>query len=134
MTRRAAGACGRGVACAGLVWALQVSSVVAQQEPPAPRFQSAVEVNSIDVTVVDDRGKPILDLKPGDFTVRVDNSARRVVTAEWLPLMTAVGPMPPAPPDGYSTNESRSAGGSSHRDRSAEHPLRRNPEHSAHGQ
>ena len=47
---------------------------------------------------------------PADFTVRVDNGARRVVTAEWMPLMTEVGPQPPAPPDGYSTNESRSGG------------------------
>jgi VWFA-related protein len=106
--RRAAGSW-RGVAAA-LVWTLHAAPVLAQQEPAAPRFQSAVEVNSIDVTVVDDRGRPILDLKPADFTVRVDNGARRVVTAEWMPLMTEVGPQLPPPPDGYSTNESRSGG------------------------
>jgi hypothetical protein len=100
----------RGLAGAVAICALQASPTLAQQDPPPPRFQSAVEVNSIDVTVVDDRGRPILDLKPGDFTVRVDNGPRRVVTAEWMPLMTAVGPVPPAPPDGYSTNESRSGG------------------------
>ena len=107
--RRFSRPCG-GVACAGVVWALQVSPLLAQQDPPPPRFQTAVEVNSIDVTVVDDRGRPILDLAPGDFIVRVDNAARRVVTAEWMPLMTEVGPQPPAPPDGYSTNESKSGG------------------------
>ncbi len=84
----------------------EAAPLLAQHEPDAPRFQSAVEVTSIDVTVVDDRGRPILDLKPGDFSVRIDNAPRRVVTAEWTPLMTEIGPPPPAPPDGYSTNES----------------------------
>ena len=37
----------------------------AQQPPAPPRFQSSVEVTSIDVTVVDDRGKPIADLTAG---------------------------------------------------------------------
>ena len=51
-----------------------------QQPPPKPSFQSSVEVTSLDVTVVDDRGKPITDLTPADFSVRIDGNARRVVT------------------------------------------------------
>lgn len=78
------------------------------QEPP--RFQSGIEVTSIDVAVVDGRGKPIADLTPSDFEVRVDNVTRRVLSAEWVPLVTDVGPPPPPPPDGYSTNESTSGG------------------------
>ena len=107
--RRFARSCG-GVACAALVWALQASPLLAQQDPPPPRFQSSVEVTSIDVSVVDDRGQPILDLTPATSPCASTTRARRVVSAEWMPLMTEAGPQPPAPPDGYSTNESTSGG------------------------
>ncbi len=86
------------------------SSAAQQQPPPKPSFQSSVEVTSLDVTVVDDRGKPITNLTPADFNVRIDGNARRVVTAEWVPLITEASAAAPAPPDGYSTNESATGG------------------------
>jgi len=90
---------------------LRGSSSAAQQQPPAkPSFQSSVDVTPLDVTVVDDRGRPIPNLTPGDFTVRIDGAARRVVTAEWVPLIGEPGAATPAPPDGYSTNESATGG------------------------
>jgi VWFA-related protein len=80
-----------------------------QQEPP--RFRASVEVTSLDVTVVDDRGKPVAGLAPEDFTVRVDGIPRKVISAEWVPLVTDAGaPPPPPPPDGYSTNENSTGG------------------------
>jgi VWFA-related protein len=83
----------------------------AQQPPPKPSFQSSVEVTSLDVTVVDDRGKPVPNLSPSDFVVRIDGTARRVVSAEWITLAAEPnGPTPPPPPDGYSTNESATGG------------------------
>jgi len=48
-----------------------------------------VEVTSLDVTVVDTNGKPIANLAPADFVVRIDNNVRRVVTAEWVQLTSA---------------------------------------------
>ena len=85
--------------------------LVHAQQPPPPSFQSSVEVTSLDVTVVDDRGKPIASLAPADFVVRVDGNPRRVVTAEWVALSSPPGAAPvPAPPDGYSTNESATGG------------------------
>jgi len=54
------------------------------QDPP--QFRSGVEVTSVDVTVVDGNGRPIADLEPGDFTVRVDGVPRRIVSAEWINL------------------------------------------------
>ena len=57
-----------------------------QQPPPKPSFQATVEVTSVDVTVVDDRGKPVANLTPADFNVRIDGGQRRVVSAEWIPL------------------------------------------------
>jgi len=80
----------------------------ALQEPP--RFRSGIEVTSIDVTVVDGRGTPVPNLTPDDFEVQVDGDPRRVLSADWVPLVTEVGPPPPPPPDGYSTNESTSGG------------------------
>ena len=86
-------------------------TVVARQQPPNPSFQTSVEVTSLDVTVVDDRGKPIASLAPADFVVRVDGNARRVVTAEWVPLSAPASTTPATPPpDGYSTNESATGG------------------------
>ena len=86
------------------------ATLVAQQ-PPNPSFQSSVEVTSLDVTVVDDRGKPVASLTPADFVVKVDGNARRVVTAEWIPLSAPANATPvPPPPDGYSTNESATGG------------------------
>ena len=86
-------------------------SLSAQQQPPAkPSFQSSVEVTSLDVTVVDDRGKPLANLAPADFAVKIDGNTRRVVTAEWVPLGGEAGiPLPP-PPEGYSTNEGSTTG------------------------
>ena len=83
-----------------------------EQQPPAkPSFQSSVEVTSLDVSVVDDRGKPITNLTPADFVVRIDGNNRRVVSAEWVAIAgdSAAAP-PPPPPDGYSTNESATGG------------------------
>jgi VWFA-related protein len=87
----------------------------AAQTPPAqgqePRFRSSVEVTSLDVTVVDDRGQPVTGLTPADFNVRIDGSQRKVVSAEWVSLVADAGaPPPPPPPDGYSTNEHSTGG------------------------
>jgi VWFA-related protein len=84
-----------------------------QSPPPAqqtPRFQSSVEVTPVDVTVVDDHGQPIRDLAPADFTVRVDGNTRRVVSAEWISLVTPAKPAAPPPPEGYTSNENATGG------------------------
>jgi VWFA-related protein len=82
----------------------------AQQPPPKPSFQATVEVTSVDVTVVDDRGKPVANLTPADFNVRIDGGQRRVVSAEWIPLAAESSAPAAAPPDGYSTNDSATGG------------------------
>ncbi len=64
----------------------------------------------MDVTVVDDRGQPIRDLTPADFTVRIDGNVRRVVSAEWLSLVTAAKAAAPPPPEGYTSNENATGG------------------------
>ena len=90
-------------------------TVIAQQPPPpaaqTPRFSATVEVTSLDVSVVDNQGKPIADLTPADFVVRIDNQPRKVMTAEWVPLVTPGSATPvAAAPEGYSTNEGSTNG------------------------
>ena len=78
------------------------------QQPPV--FQSSVEVTSIDVTVFDGKGHAPTDLQPSDFTVRVGGSPRRVISAQWVPLVTAPGKARAPLPDGYSGNENMTGG------------------------
>lgn len=83
--------------------------VLRAQDPP--RFSASVEVLPVDVTVVDASGRPVTDLLPGDFSARVDGNPRRVVSAEWVPLVTtATSPPPPSLPPGYSSNEGATTG------------------------
>ncbi|MBI3399983.1 MAG: VWA domain-containing protein [Acidobacteria bacterium] len=87
------------------------SSVLAQAPQQPPRFTSSVEVTSLDVAVVDDRGKPVADLKPADFNVRIDGNPRKVVSAEWISLVTPESASPATPPpDGFSSNASSTGG------------------------
>ena len=86
---------------------LTASAARAQDQP---RFRSGVDVTSVDVTVVDERGRPILGLKPEDFTVKLDGAERRVISADWVTLTAPEGPKPPPPPEGYSSNEGGTGG------------------------
>ena len=47
-----------------------------------PTFRAGVDLTTIDVAVVDGRGRPVEDLRPAEFSVRIDGEPRRVVTAE----------------------------------------------------
>jgi VWFA-related protein len=91
---------------AGLL-VLAASSVAAQDRP---RFEASVEATSIDVTVVDDRGQPMLGLNPEDFVVRVDGAPQSVVSAQWVPLTTPDDAKAPPVPQGYSSNEGGGGG------------------------
>ncbi len=72
-----------------LLAALAVSGAVSAQDQP-PRFRADVDLISLDVTVLDGAGRPVLGLAPQDFTVRIGGSPRRVITADWIPLTEAV--------------------------------------------
>ena len=66
---------------AALVSALVVASA-AQDQPQ--RFRSGVDLITVDVAAVDSKGRPIEDLKPGDFVVKVDGKPRPTVSAELI--------------------------------------------------
>jgi len=95
----------------GLVTCLTLITGTALAQPPQlPRFQASVDVTSIDVTVVDSGGRPVMNLQPADFTVRIQGIARRVVSAEWVSLVTPDRSGGAPPPPGYSTNENATGG------------------------
>ncbi|MFN7980408.1 MAG: VWA domain-containing protein [Vicinamibacterales bacterium] len=83
---------------------------VGAQQPGQPVFRSSVELTSIDLGVVDGKGEVVKDLKPEEFSVRVDGSTRRVVSAEWIGLETKEQPPQPPAPSGYSGNENATGG------------------------
>jgi VWFA-related protein len=55
-----------------------------QPEPPVqgPTFRTGVDLVTVDVGVSDERGRPVTDLLPPDFVVKIDGEVRRVVSAE----------------------------------------------------
>lgn len=75
------------------------------QAQDLPRFTSSVELTSLDVSVFEGNGRPVADLKPDDFVVRIDGAPRRVISAEWVPLEAPAGPSATPLPPGYSSNE-----------------------------
>jgi VWFA-related protein len=96
----------------GLAAALAVAAVVTvgAQQPGQPVFRSSVELTSIDLAVVDDRGRSVTDLTPEEFVVRVDGAQRKVVNAEWVGLQTRETPPAPPAPAGYTGNENATGG------------------------
>ena len=79
--------------------------VVAQTQPPI--FRGGVEVIEVDVSVVDDRGRPMTDLAAPEFTVTVDDTPRRVVEAQWFSLRPAERDerqREPGPPEVFYTS------------------------------
>ena len=96
------------VLCAVAAWLSASTLQLSGQE--TPRFQSSVELTSLDVTVVDGQGRPIEHLLPSDFAVRIDGQMRHVVSAEWVSLKAPEGRPPAPPPEGYSSNENATGG------------------------
>ena len=96
------------VAIAALV--LSAATGTGAQQPAQPVFRSSVELTSLDVSVFEDRGRTVTDLTPGEFSVRVDGSQRRVVSADWVGLETKETPPAPVAPAGYTGNENVTGG------------------------
>ena len=60
----------------------------AAQDPQRPSevFRGRVDLITVDVAAVDSKGRPVEDLKPGDFVVKVDGKTRPIVSAELLTI------------------------------------------------
>ena len=66
----------------GLATVASAQTPAANQTPSQPTFRTGIDVVTVDVAVVDDRGQPVNDLRAPEFTVKIDGQPRRVVTAD----------------------------------------------------
>lgn len=87
--------------CASLVSVLAVQGHAAQDAPQ--RFRAGVDLLTIDVAAVDAKGRPVEDLKPGDFVVKVDGKQRPAVSAELIKVDRGK-PAPARPSEQITTN------------------------------
>jgi len=81
-------------------------ALVAAQEPPSPQssqarepiqgptFRTGVDLVAVDVSVVDKNGRPVDDLLPPDFAVKIDGTTRRVVSADLVKVDVEYGRKP----------------------------------------
>src|SRR5690349_8908527 len=55
----------------------------AAPQPQIPVFRAGVDVLTVQASVLDRDGKPVIDLAPADFTVTIDGRPRRVRDARF---------------------------------------------------
>ena len=59
-------------------------TIAAAQNSQQQRFRAGVDLITVHVAAVDARGRPVEDLRPGDFAVKVDGKPRSVVSADLI--------------------------------------------------
>src|SRR5215510_4050512 len=74
-------------------------AIAAAQDSPPQRFRGGVDLITVDVSAVDSKGKPVEDLKPGDFLVKVDGKPRPAVSAELIKVERGKPAAPVRPVD-----------------------------------
>lgn len=84
-----------------------VMAMTAPQDPPRQIFRSGIDLVTVDAVVLDPQGKPITDLTAGDFVVTAAGRQRKVVSAEFVPIV-ASRPAAPAAPEAAPIAESSS--------------------------
>lgn len=62
------------------------TAVAAARAPQQQTFRSGVDLVAVDVSAVDRTGRPIDDLTPDDFVLKVDGKARKLSTAQFIDL------------------------------------------------
>lgn len=92
-----------------LCGALVSVSLLALDAQGPPTFRARVELITADVTVVDGDGRPVKDLGPADFTVRVGGDPRTIVSVQFVDA-SQTGVSTPEPAPLYSTNEGTGSG------------------------
>ena len=94
----------------GALLLLLPAAQAAQQTPQTPQttFRSGVDRVAVDVIVIDNDGRPVVDLTAGDFRLEVDGKARQIASAEFVSMRNLVDPGPP--PVHYAENSGGPAG------------------------
>jgi hypothetical protein len=68
-----------GVVGSALIFLTVLTIGPAGQEQHQPRFRAGVELVTVDVTVLNRQGEPLVGLFPQDFTVTADGAERQIV-------------------------------------------------------
>lgn len=97
-----------------VILAVGMALALATQLAPVQRFTSSVDVVQVDVSAIDNSGRPIRDLTARDFELRVDGRPRSIVSAQFISVpSTAEKPavmMAAARPAQYSSNAAAAGG------------------------
>lgn len=72
------------VVCLLLAGLVRAGDAAQNAQRPTDVFRGKVDLVTIDVAAVDAKGRPVEDLKPGDFVVKVDGKPRPIVSAELI--------------------------------------------------
>ncbi|MDQ3168646.1 MAG: VWA domain-containing protein [Acidobacteriota bacterium] len=96
----------------GAILLLLTAPQAPQQTPdpqtPQTTFRSGVDRVAVDVIVVDNDGRPVVDLAASEFKLEVDGKARPIASSEFVSLRNFVDPGPP--PAHYASNSGGPAG------------------------
>ncbi len=87
------------VVCVLLAALVRAGDAAQNAQGPATVFRGKVDLVTIEVSATDSRGRPVEDLKPGDFTVKVDGKPHTVVSAELVKVDRAAPEAPTRPVD-----------------------------------
>ena len=87
--------------CAVLVGLVRAGDAAQNAQDPRNLFRGKVDLLTIDVSATDSRGRPVEDLKPGDFTVRVDGKPRPIASVELVKVDRAQPVAPVRPVDAF---------------------------------
>src|SRR3954470_6748953 len=71
--------------------------LIARQQQPAETFRSGREILTINASVRDASGRPLSDLQPSEFSVRIDGEPRRVLTARVFGTQTGTSAVAASP-------------------------------------
>jgi VWFA-related protein len=78
-------------------------------QPQAPTFRTAVDLVPVDVSIVDNGGRPVTGLTSADFTLTVDGKPRRIASAEYISAVRDLTSLPAAPSN-FSSNVASGGG------------------------
>jgi VWFA-related protein len=69
-------------------------ATLALQDPQRPVFRTGIDLITVDAIVLDKAGSPITNLGLDDFAVTADGQPRRLVSAQFVPIVTSGAPAP----------------------------------------
>lgn len=98
---------------APLVSIVLAAAAVAAQQNASPQFRAGTELVAVDFQVIDEAGRPVTDLKPGELTLKVDGRARDIRALQFVKVAgtstESPGPITSLPLP-FATNDAVSPG------------------------